>query len=186
MRTFIAIELQPELRTYLSEVQTKTKQYCRRGNYTPEENLHITLHFLGDIQSSDVEYIRDALFETGQKIRAFDLKLDKLGVFSRGEQGVLWAGLQKNPILEKMFYTLEKSLQRQGFPRDKKGLNPHITLGREVVPQRNFTDLTKAVHLDGRSFRVEKISLMESVRFGQRLVYKPIYVQLLKDNFKED
>ncbi|WP_313525018.1 RNA 2',3'-cyclic phosphodiesterase [Anaerotignum sp.] len=180
MRTFIAIELSPDVQEYLSGVQTETQKHCRRGNYTPQDNFHITLHFLGEIDPSDVEYVKEAMFEVGQRNRVFDLKLGQIGFFGKGDRGVLWAGLEKNDSLQRLFFNLEKSLERQGFAREKKGLSPHITLGREVEPQRSFADVQKAVVLEGKSFTVEKITLMESVRRGPRLIYKPLYRQLLK------
>ena len=180
MRTFIAIELSPDIREYLSEVQMETQKYCRRGNYTPQDNFHITLHFLGEIEPSDVEYVKEAMFEVGQRNRVFDLKLSQIGFFGRGDRGILWAGLEKSDPLQRLFFGLEKSLGRQGFAREKKGLSPHITLGREIEPQRGFSDVQKAVAMDGRKFTVEKITLMESVRRGPRLIYKPLYSQLLK------
>ncbi|MDD4843435.1 MAG: RNA 2',3'-cyclic phosphodiesterase [Anaerotignum sp.] len=180
MRTFIAIELSPEAREYLSEVQTETQKHCRRGNYTPQDNFHVTLHFLGEINPTDVEYVKEAMYEAAQRNRVFDLKLGQIGFFGKGERGVLWAGLEKSDSLQRLFMGLEKSLERQGFAREKKGLSPHITLGREVEPQRSFSDVQRAVVMAGKSFTVEKITLMESVRRGPRLIYKPIYQQLLK------
>lgn len=180
MRTFIAIELSPEVKEYLSEIQTETQKHCRRGNYTPQDNFHITLHFLGEIDPSDVEYVKEAMFEAAQRNKVFDLKLGQIGFFGRGDRGILWAGLDKSDSLQRLFFSLEKSLERQGFAREKKGLSPHVTLGREVEPQRSFSDVQKAVIMDGKRFTVEKITLMESVRKGPRLVYKPLYCQLLK------
>ena len=46
MRTFIAIELEEETKAQLAEVQAEAEKLCRRGNYTPKENFHLTLHFL--------------------------------------------------------------------------------------------------------------------------------------------
>ena len=50
MRTFIAIELEEETKAQLAEVQAEAEKLCRRGNYTPKENFHLTLHFLGEVQ----------------------------------------------------------------------------------------------------------------------------------------
>lgn len=86
MRTFIAIELSPEVGEYLSEIQTETQKYCRRGNYTPKDNFHVTLHFLGEIDPSDVEYVKEAMFEAAQRNRVFDLKLGQIGFFGRGDR----------------------------------------------------------------------------------------------------
>lgn len=180
MRAFIAIELEPETKDYLGEIQAKTQQYCRRGHYTPQNNLHITLHFLGDIDSSDVDYIREAMYEACQRNRVFELTLGQIGFFPKGDTGVLWTGVNESQALKRLFLNLSKSLQRQGFGRDKGGLTPHITMGREIEPQRGFADVQKAVTVDGRKFWVEKITLMESLRRGPELFYRPIIRQPLK------
>ena len=63
MRTFIAIELERDVRDYLAAVQTEVQGLCRRGNFTPVDNLHLTLHFLGEVGESDLEYLQDAMYE---------------------------------------------------------------------------------------------------------------------------
>ena len=41
LRTFIAIELEEETKAQLAEVQAEAEKLCRRGNYTPKENLSL-------------------------------------------------------------------------------------------------------------------------------------------------
>ena len=59
MRTFIAIELEEETKAQLAEVQAEAEKLCRRGNYTPKENFHLTLHFLGEVQEEDLDYLHE-------------------------------------------------------------------------------------------------------------------------------
>ena len=59
MRTFIAIELEEETKAQLAEVQAEAEKLCRRGNYTPKENFHLTLHFLGEVQEEDLDYLQE-------------------------------------------------------------------------------------------------------------------------------
>ena len=179
MRTFIAIELERDVRDYLAAVQTEVQGLCRRGNFTPVDNLHLTLHFLGEVGESDLEYLQDAMYEAALRNRPFRLTLGQLGFFPRGSKGILWAGLEKSPPLQRLFSTLEKALEQQGFAREKKGLSPHITLGREVEPQRGFADVQKAVMVQPMAVEVRKISLMESVRKGPKRVYEPLFRQEL-------
>lgn len=174
MRTFIAIELEEEVKTHLESIQTETEKHCRRGNYTPKENFHLTLHFLGEVEEEDLEYLQDALYETARRNRPFTLTLEGIGFFPRGKKGILWAGVEKNNHLQRLFSTLEKSLEQQGFAREKKGLSPHITLGREVEPQRSFLDVQKNIRTEPMKISVKSISLMESVRKGPKLVYTPL------------
>ncbi len=179
MRTFIAIELEEEVKEHLANIQTETQKLCRRGNYTPKENFHLTLHFLGEVEEEDLDYLQEAIFETARRNRPFTLTLDKVGFFPRGNKGILWAGLEKSNPLQRLFSTLEKSLEQQGFARERKGLSPHITLGREVEPQRSFLDVQKGVKVEPMRVSVRSISLMESVRRGPKLVYVPLFRQNL-------
>lgn len=180
MRTFIAIELEEEVKDHLAAVQTETQKLCRKGNFTPKDNFHLTLHFLGEIEAEDIEYLQDAMYETARRNRPFTLTLDKIGFFPRGNKGILWAGLEKSTHLQRLFSTLEKSLEQQGFARERKGLSPHITLGREVEPQRNFIDVQKNIKVEPVKISVRSISLMESVRKGAKLVYVPLFRMELK------
>lgn len=179
MRTFIAIELEEEVRDHLANVQAETQKLCRKGNYTPKENFHLTLHFLGEVEEDDLDYLQEAIYETARRNRPFTMTIDKIGFFPRGNKGILWAGIEKNNHLQRLFSTLEKSLEQQGFARERKGLSPHITLGREVEPQRNFIDVQKGVNVEPMRVSVRSISLMESVRKGPRLVYAPLFRQNL-------
>ena len=179
MRTFIAIELEEEIKDHLAEAQVETQKLCRKGNYVPKENFHITLHFLGEIEEDDMEYLQDAMYETARRNRPFTLTLDKIGFFPRGNKGIMWAGLERSTHLQRLFSTLEKSLEQQGFARERKGLSPHITLGREVEPHRSFVDVKKSTKMEPMKVSVRSISLMESVRKGPKLVYVPLFRQKL-------
>lgn len=180
MRTFIAIELEDEVKDYLEDIQNRTEALCRKGNYTPKENFHLTLHFLGEIMPEDVEYLRQAVMETTKYQRGFDLVLDRIGFFPRGREGILWAGVEKSSELMRLFQSLEKNLGKQGFAREKKGLSPHITLDREVEPYHGFADVQKKVEVERKTIHVTGISLMESVRMGRNLIYRPLFRQKLR------
>lgn len=180
MRAFIAIELEDDVKEHLTQAQLATEKLCRKGSYTPQDNFHLTLHFLGEIQEEDMEYLQDAMYETARRNRPFTLTLDRIGFFPRGNKGILWAGLAKSNHLQRLFSTLEKSLEQQGFARERKGLSPHITLGREVEPHRSFMDVQKNVRLEPMKIPVRSITLMESVRKGPKLVYVPLFRMELK------
>lgn len=182
MRTFIAIELEEEVKDHLEKVQEKAAQLCRKGNYTPKENFHLTLHFLGEVTSDDIPYIQQAIMETTKYQQMFSLTLDKIGFFPRGREGILWAGIEKSTELFHLFQSLERNLGKQGFAREKKGLSPHITLGREVEPYRSFADVQKGVGFEKKEVHVTAISFMESVRMGRKLIYCPLLQQPLRKN----
>lgn len=179
MRTFIAIELEEEIKDHLAEAQVEAQKLCKKGNYTPKENFHLTLHFLGEVEEDDLDYLQQAIYETARRNRPFTFTIDKIGFFPRGNKGIMWAGIERNNHLQRLFSTLEKSLEQQGFARERKGLSPHITLGREVEPHRSFVDVQKSTKMEPMKVSVRSISLMESVRKGPKLVYVPLFRQNL-------
>lgn len=181
MRTFIAISLSDEIKDSLEHAQQAAAELCRKGRYTPKENFHVTLHFLGEIQPQEVDDVVQAMMETARSNRPFTLHLEGLGFFPRGKEGVLWAGVETNVALQRLFRHLQTNLGREGFAREKRGLRPHITLGREVEPYRGFADVQKKVQLERKEISVNEIVLMESVRRGAKLIYQPLFVQPLKD-----
>ena len=121
MRTFIAIELEEEVKDHLAEVQAETQKLCRRGNFTPKDNFHLTLHFLGEIEEDDIEYLQDAMYETARRNRPFTLTLDKIGFFPRGNKGIMWAGLERSTagqsggVFSAICKELKIALDRAGF-----------------------------------------------------------------------
>ena len=59
MRLFIAILLSDEMKDALTEAQNELYDRGVRGNYTPEENMHLTLAFIGEYP--DAAPVLDAL-----------------------------------------------------------------------------------------------------------------------------
>lgn len=53
MRLFIAIQLSKEMRRLVKDVQETFRRQHVKGNYSPEENLHITLAFIGEYGNPD-------------------------------------------------------------------------------------------------------------------------------------
>ena len=181
MRTFIAIELEDEIKEELLKAQQQVQKQSKGGNFVPKENFHITLHFVGETEDSDLDYLKQAIYETAMRNRCFDMTLERVGFFQRGEKGIFWVGMKESKELMRLFSHLEKNLLKEGFAREKKGLSPHITLGREVIPYRSFMDIVNHTKVEKKTIHVTKISLMESVRIGGKLVYKPLFQQFLKE-----
>ena len=59
MRLFIAISLSEQMKAALVNAQNEMYDHGVRGNYTPEENLHLTLAFIGEVP--DAEPVLEAL-----------------------------------------------------------------------------------------------------------------------------
>ena len=175
MRTFIAIEFEEEVKQYLYKVQEIAKTGCKNGNFTPKENFHLTLRFIGEADFDDVERLKEAIFETGKQSKPFSFTLNQLGFFERGEKKIMWFGIDKSIPLYQLYNRMEKNLARQGFSRNKQDLSPHITLAREVTLFTQPSVLQKKIPIENKIVQVNKVSLMKSTREGRKMVYEPIY-----------
>ncbi len=179
MRTFIAIEFEEEIKDYMEEIKNRVQGYCKKGSFTKKENFHLTLRFIGETNSEEMEQLKEAAAQTAFKCRPFELKFKNIGFFPRGNRSIIWTGIEESRELRRMYGILEKALEGQGFRRDRQGLSPHITLAREAELYVSQQALKDKVQVAEKTFQVTKISLMESTRIGANLVYRPIFVSNL-------
>ena len=180
VRTFIAIEFKKEIKKYISDIQKKVTDKSSKGNFTPEDNFHITLRFIGEVDEYGVESLAEAVRETAIRTRDFDITLNCLGFFPRGDKSIVWVGVEKNKSLDILYSNLEKNLMRQGFSKERQKFTPHITIGREVALKSSYDSVKEYSFKEPITFKAEKITLMESVRKGSKLIYKPLYSEKLK------
>ena len=77
MRLFIAIKLNYEMRDALAGVQQSMRSQGVTGNFTRDENMHLTLAFIGEYPDPE------AVAEIMEQIRfeAFAISLSGIGAF---------------------------------------------------------------------------------------------------------
>src|SRR4051794_18825177 len=127
MRLFLAIELPEDVRQHLAtwgESQVPlVHQYLEerhidaRLSVTPPQNLHVTLKFLGEVDESAVQRLRDALgsvpVELASPVRAAHVEL----LPERGPVRVVAAGLDGDVgRLARLYRAVEDACAREGFP----------------------------------------------------------------------
>ncbi len=125
MRLFVAIQLSDSVKQALTALQENFRAKGVRGNYTSEENLHLTLAFIGDYPDPNevLEVMKTVTFEP--------IRLEFSGVGSFHD--LWWAGIRENPELQALVKKLRRSLADAGIPFDRKKFRPHITLVRRPV-----------------------------------------------------
>ena len=160
MRLFIAIQLDEAAKEYLSSVQDQFREFNVRGSYTPEENLHLTLAFIGDYP--DPDKVMDALESVWDG--PFEITFSDVGRFD----DLWWIGIQDNEALNQLVKRVRHSLSEAGIPYDKKRFKPHITLLRRVDfaaggPEQIVTE--------ARTMKVSGVSLMRSTQGKHGMIY---------------
>lgn len=162
MRLFIAIRLTEEMKDALIDAQNQMYEGGVRGNYSPEENLHLTLAFIGEYP--DPEEVMNAL-ET-VSFTPFELALNGLGSFG----DIWWAGTNDNPALQAVVRRIRRALSDAQIPFDRKTFRPHITLIRKAMADHGMP----AVSLADAKMSVSTISLMRSDRGKNGMIYTEI------------
>jgi len=132
IRSFIAIPL-------TGEVQRATKKLARElqsekdgMRWVPDDNLHLTLKFLGDVVDREVHQVCKVIRQCCANIDPFELKLEGTGGFPSGDRPrVVWAGITAGgEFLIDLVTELEQGLSKLGFKPEPRDYRPHLTLGR--------------------------------------------------------
>ena len=163
MRLFAAIRFSPEILSGLLCAQETLRRQGASGNFTRFENLHLTLAFIGETE--DFAGARAAVRE-GCSGGPFSLAVSGAGRFG----DLWWAGVEPNPRLSALADGVQDALLRRGFPIERRGFRPHITLVRQLRAPRE-----PALFLPRTEMTVTRVSLMRSAREGGRLVYTELY-----------
>jgi 2'-5' RNA ligase len=132
-RAFLALEISPEVKGRIMELEEKIKQTGADVKLVERENLHVTMKFLGEIGAERVEAVHEIMKSVREK--PFQLEAMGTGVFPNPRMArVLWVGVGKgSDETVSIFRQLESGLAEAGFPRERN-FTPHITIGRVRSP----------------------------------------------------
>ena len=171
MRLFIALHFSPPFKAALCRGIDSLRQQGH-GNFTREENLHLTLAFLGECESA-----KPAIRALKQvKAPAFSLTLDQLGRFG----DPYWVGVRHEPKLMALQKQVAENLTDAGFVLEKRKFKPHLTLCRQFIPHTAVDEAAAERAMGKPECHIEKISLMQSSRIGGKLVYTELFSQQLE------
>lgn len=146
MRCFVAIAIPEAVRGLLVRVQEALRRADADVKWVEEENLHLSLKFLGNVTEEQVGRLRELLMLEAARWPAMALTYAGIGTFpERGEPRVVWAGATGD--LEKLAglaAAVERAAEQVGVPREGRPFVAHLTLGR-VKSGRNAKRLLSAI-----------------------------------------
>lgn len=169
----------------MTAIQGRLRASGADVSWTRPEGMHLTLKFLGEIEEKRVPKIEASLEMATNGIGSFSLRVSSMGTFPDIRRPrVVWIGLEEDGgSLSKLQENVERELGAIGFPGEKRGFTPHLTLGR-IRSNRNIEKLLnlineeKAVEVGG--FGVSSILLMRSELRPTGAVYTELYSAPLK------
>jgi RNA 2',3'-cyclic 3'-phosphodiesterase len=133
LRLFAALPIPDEVADLIVPQQTGLDG----AKWSPRENLHITLRFLGDVSPTQAEDVDLALGEIMSP--PLEIALQGAGHFGGDEPHAIWLGVSGNAALNVLQSRCERACRRAGLPADKRSWTPHVTiayLNRSIDPLR--------------------------------------------------
>ncbi|AOP35815.1 2'-5' RNA ligase [Leptospira tipperaryensis] len=150
MRTFLGISIPDAVKEQLTSICYGLPDI----KWVREENFHITLVFLGEQNSDDIDRISE--FCSGISLPDFELELKSVGFFGKQKSpSILFANVEQNPTLFQLQKTLDSGLRKLGFSPERQDYHPHVTIGR-----------FKTTHGGKISLYLEEFSNFSSSRFS--------------------
>ena len=155
-KLFFALWPGDKQRQKLTQIQNDLK-LAEFSRCTTPENLHITLYFLGEVQSDRIPELIGFVEETQFEPFQFDLNL--VGVWPRNR--IVWCGtVAESDGIQTLVNTIQQSSPVQSMHFRKKKFKTHITLARKatrrvferIEPIQFFADsisLVRSVPIDG-------------------------------------
>jgi len=171
IRSFIAIELPPEVREALGSLEKRLKAGRHSFvKWVDPDSIHLTLKFLGNVDSTAVPDIVEAMNRVPKPMSSLLFQIEGLGVFPNWNRPqVVWVGIGGDIAkLGSLQRDLENTLAPLGFPRESRSFRPHLTLGRlrdraSLTDRQEFGTWAQSVRCETRpSFEVGSLSLMKS------------------------
>jgi 2'-5' RNA ligase len=132
LRLFIAIEVTQPLRDKIGQIMAQLMSDAPPAlSWTPINNIHLTLIFLGETPELKIIPINNILNCIDKQYPSFQLEIEGLGVFPRPERPrIIWVGINKCAELERIKIGIEKSLGNLGTKSDHRPFHAHLTLCR--------------------------------------------------------
>ena len=171
MRLFAAAAFDSCTKSKISDFYDELRKAGVNGNFTPADNLHLTLKFLGEVPYAQIDSVKSALDRAVGSYRAFELKSLKCGCFtSRGEK-TIWLGFG-GVSLAALAESVDEELSHLNFERERRAFTPHVTLTRRAGCE---SDVLERLQVPSISSLLDCVTLFESRRDCGRLWYKPLY-----------
>lgn len=167
MRCFLAIELSKAAREHLNRVQEGLRVELPKGSFSPAENLHVTLKFLGDVSDRQLPALCDSM----QHVRLagkLALSAARVDFFpSRGLARVIVATMSgSDESVAALNQAIEQRCRKLGFGAESRRYHPHVTLARvrggwSAASQHQLTGAL-CDRWPGPGFEAKEFALFES------------------------
>jgi 2'-5' RNA ligase len=187
IRAFIAVEIDSLAKQKISDLVSCLKKTGSDAKWITEDQMHLTLKFLGNIDKSEIQKISDALSDIADNFNSFKINFSEIGAFpNMNRPAVIWLGIDKGAgILKMLNEKIETALEKIGLRRENREFKPHLTLARIRSP-KNMPNLIKLIketsfNSGDNDSRINKLALFQSALNPKGAVHTIILQKYLRD-----
>jgi 2'-5' RNA ligase len=184
VRLFIAVDPDADARRCLADRTSMLRKALGERSdvvrWTRAENIHVTLHFLGETDADRLDRLRQGLGDRADG-GPFDVTTGRAGAFpARGRPRTLWLALATGADrLVTLHAALERRLTRAGFPVSDQPFTPHVTVGRVRDRERRRSSeirgLFERIEADPIRWTVDRATMYASDLSGAAPRYRTVH-----------
>ncbi len=177
IRAFVCVELPDDV---VAEIAAQARTLAT-GSISPvqENNIHLTIAFLGEVKQSAVPEIERAM--GGVSREPFRVRLGGLGSFGHGSPRVIFLSVEDGAVeLSELHARLCSALEGAGIGCESRDFVPHLTLARVRASSGKAAGTRAQASLEGKhyEFTCNGMTLMQSVLGNgppvhRRLFFRP-------------
>lgn len=164
MRCFISLEIPENIRTAIFHLFEKLKESkLVYGKFVHEENMHLTLRFLGKVSEEKITLLKEELSKID--FRQFPVETGKIGFFPNEKHiQILWIELIASEI-ESLKKEIDKSLTKLGFDKEHRKFYAHLTIARikGIKNKELFLSKISEIAMKKMFFIAHSFALVKSV-----------------------
>jgi len=189
-RIFIAINPPQDIQQELFAVTNEWRELPIR--WTKPENIHITLHFMGNVDDDTLAHIAEVLPLAAEGIEQFEIVLSRIGIGpEKGKKRMVWADGEAPKELAQLQQQVQEAVENRSHVLENVGMSDdngersfvvvdpersrgsrlspgkpfrfHVTLGRMIPFKWNRLQPVPHIARDiNTTFPVSSVELMES------------------------
>lgn len=145
MRVFAAVELPEEVRHRIAAAARSLLEGVRAARPVREENLHVTVRFVGEVASSAVDPLLAGVRDAAASVAKGSASARGVGAFPNARRPrVVWVGLDDPAaVFTSVEAAISERLAPLGYRREDRPFSAHVTVARMRDGVRNLGPLSE-------------------------------------------
>ncbi len=174
IRAFVAIDIPEELKDSLLSINLDRKMF----RMVSRDNLHITLFFLGNITSRQIEIVEGIIGRL--LLSPFRISIVGIDVFTRSRPRVIYAKIAEGAQALSGLYNAMKGEIGACCKIEEREFVPHLTIARaKGIKRGGFEVIEKYSEKEFGAFECREIKLKRSVLSSSGPTYSDLFVKEL-------